>query len=281
MKKSIFKRIVSAALALTMLASMAVGMSTSASAATNAKPGAIGKMWFEKCANSNYVKLRWTPAANATRYIVSVVDAKSINDDKFAQYRTYECNSSSTWQNLYATKKDLLSSRYFIYVTSYNDAGAGPTARPYEFQGYEDWYRPYLYLNVYLMSEDYKKTGKESIILSKNSAKVTANVNAKVTLYYDLLLPTKKNENAGLIYRSKVNQGFRIAFKDFGSEKNKCAVTACATPETYRGFKSCTVRGLEPGNTYAIWCTPFVYDYKHTCIYGEDEYLYEWITIPY
>ena len=41
MKKSIFKRIVSAALALTMLASMAVGMSTSVSAATNAVPGNV------------------------------------------------------------------------------------------------------------------------------------------------------------------------------------------------------------------------------------------------
>ncbi len=256
MKKSIFKRIVSAALALTMLASMAVGMSTSASAATNAKPGAIGKMWFEKCANSNYVKLRWTPAANATRYTVRIIDTESKDYHGNVQCRTYECNSSSTWQNLYATKKDLLSSRYDISVTSYNGAGEGPTSKPYEFQGYEDWYRPYMLEKP----EMYKKV----TILSKTSAKVTFTLKEK-----GLEIITEKNVEK----TEHLNQGYCISLEEFGSGKTKCAVTGCASSKN----KSCTVSRLDPGRSYIVYYYPYAYGYNHTCIYGEREYL-GWFT---
>lgn len=117
MKKSIFKRIVSAALALTMLASMAVGMSTSVSAATNDVPG---KVYFTYCDNYlllltekciekgspdyldadykgkyvSYISLKWNPVANAAKYKIRVIftTQKTYGFPQYVEFETKKTN---------------------------------------------------------------------------------------------------------------------------------------------------------------------------------------------
>ena len=116
MKKSIFKRIVSTALALTMLASMAVGMSTSVSAATNDVPG---KVYFTYCYNKlvptekcieegspdylgadykgkyvSYISLKWNPVANAAKYKIRVIftTQKTYGYPQYVEFETKKTN---------------------------------------------------------------------------------------------------------------------------------------------------------------------------------------------
>lgn len=314
MKKSIFKRVISIVLALAMLASMAVGMSTSVSAATNSKPGKVDfyvASWKPRVPDSNdklvnskeyndYVSdinLKWSSVANAVKYRIKV------NYKVGSEYRHFEAVTSQKAYTLkgmpflydYATllygtgggsgRKPTLSAEwktvlgdkgkgvYDISVTAINSLGQeGKSTNLYELKpSISSGHVPCM-SEASLISEDLKKTGKESIILSKTTAKVTL-------VDKGLPISTKKNGNT-VITPQFLNQGFKIRFEEFGSGKNRCGVTVCSTPATSHTLKSCTVRGLEPGCSYVVFCQPYVVGYNNKSIYGKEQYLC-WVTMPY
>ena len=117
MKKSIFKRIVSTALALTMLASMAVGMSTSVSAATSTVNGSVSYK-LTKVLQRNYNEdTDWMADPDETPIVSDVAfDINKVTNAK--QYRVRVIYNNYT-KNGYPVYQDWLMPAFSSAKASY------------------------------------------------------------------------------------------------------------------------------------------------------------------
>ncbi len=166
MKKSIFKRVISAALALTMLASMAVGMSTSVSAAAAIVPEAPNITLSRRYVSGGKycMTIEWEKVKYATKYRVAYCETAIINGEEKLNYQ-YEktiSGTSYTFDNLSVKNGELENSKYDISVTSMNGDFPGKTAHLYSCR---DFYR------VHVPCMDYVK--KDSVRYSTKNNSVT------------------------------------------------------------------------------------------------------------
>ncbi|MEE0855891.1 MAG: hypothetical protein U0L58_01165 [Ruminococcus sp.] len=262
MKKSIFKRIVSAALALTMLASMAVGMSTSASAATNDIPGKVsfkatymGSRSYN--ARTDYmadpdenptvsdIVLTWNKVKNANKYRIRVIYKKDTHNNFI--YNDFEPTDS----NPYSCKLEGLpflwyrDDTYSISVTAINSNGVeGSTTYLYEM--YKGFVPCMPKANKYYVKNYVSSTSAKITLISDGTMfKFAGNV------YYNLPLtyPT---------------QGYKLTFTDKKTNKNCFGFAINSSEKTYK------VRNLEYGHTYSVKCQSFVIGRDGEAMYGDE-----------
>ncbi len=250
MKKSIFKRIVSTALALTMLASMAVGMSTSVSAATNVKPSDIANLRYSYDGNGKVVLL-WNKSTNATEYIVRVLNLD--NKDK-TRYNLPICtinhvDAKYTSFKLNLTKEQLKSYKFDISVTPYNGTARGEEAKLYEYPAFVDWYRPCM--------QDVKKNTIEASVLKDNS--ITFNwANAVLGME---LKDSKYPEGFSTGDLEHQGQGYQITLIDLSNSSTKIRTT---------GKTSYTFKNLTPNHIYRAEIKTFIIGYAGKMIVDID-----------
>lgn len=297
MKKSIFKRIVSAALALTMLASMAVGMSTSVSAATNAVPD---RVYFkvENATQRRYnedldfmvdpdissrcsdITLKWNRVNNAQWYRIRVIWKPEADKESFT-FKDYLLNvddfnsvtgETRYYRDGYSIKRTVIEDDYSCKLTGL----------PFLIKSNFDC----AVYDISLMAINAAGVGgpstslydlapgafdSKSIYLSRHipcmskasgySYKKLSDSKAKITIKDNAVMSNYSSYYPDYKSLAHPIQGYRLTFTDKKTNK-QCFGFAYNSSE-----KTCTVRNLEPGHTYKVTCQTFVTGYAGESIY--------------
>ena len=258
MKKSIFKRIVSDALALTTLASTAIVMSTSVSSATDDRPG---KVYFNVYVYENpkiydewsFIDLDWKKIPNAAKYKVKLIYKKENSD--YYDFKEYETSKTYIEDLVLPLRysKNFNKGTFNLSVSAidaFGREGESTSINDLKFD-MSQGHVPCMAIGS-LVNEDCSATEKP-IKLSSTSVKVKL---------LDEGLPIKR---AG-VTAQHITQGYEIKLTAWSTLKSKWYYTDYSDSLT----KECIIKNLKSGETYSMSIRPFVRTFDGSKVFGKD-----------
>lgn len=253
--RKIVKRTVSTVLALAMSASMAVGMSSTASAATSTTPYKVsGLSWTNWSTQSNgmtSLTLNWNKTDNAKGYFVEFVEMQRINGKEYCKNTSYYFrtlqganNTSWTFNNLPGVVGKGFTKSFDISVTPFNGNTWGEKTHLYD-------------LKDFTTSINYVPCIND---VDKDTIKYS---NTKDTLTFTW-------KDSDVVDHS--TQGTQITLTDTTTNKKIIRTTSS---------KSYTFKKLTPGHKYKAEFRSFVIGYAGKIIFDAEKTPYDkTITLP-